>query len=279
MDARHLGLVTVLAAALISGCSSDSVASTSTQPSVAPPDSIPNRVPAVSINNGPLQHLDVATVSGHGFTPNSDLVVAECADLQEGDRTIDVCDMSVFTAVQTDGEGRFEAALTVRAVIGVGQRLEADCGQAGCSVGVAYLQTDTVVALAEIEWDGTASAPPAPVLTLANLVLDDEPNTGSVDVTGTGFTPGAVVNLVQCPISTEGHGVDADDCLYDYGTTVTADSQGEIQVRAVVYPRFQRSTGELIECAVNPDVCVLGDPWPDDPTSRLTFTAFSKTER
>jgi Neocarzinostatin family len=184
------------------------------------------------------------------------------------------CDMTRFAPVRSVGDGTVEAELTVRTVIGTGKRLETDCLQTARVVGTGYIDDTTVVAVVPIDWAADAEAPPAPVLTISGLQLDESANTGSAVVEGTGFMPGSTVSLVQCPKAQGGNGVDADDCLYDYSTVATADESGELDVVVDIYPRFQRSSGELIDCVSTPDLCVISEPWPQEARNRMSMVAF-----
>jgi hypothetical protein len=234
-----------------------------------------NPQPQVSIGTSDLSHLDTVLVSGRGFEPGYDIVVAECSnDATIGSSMADVCDMSEFVPVRTNTGGEFEVSVVVRTVIGSGKRIETDCTQAQCVVGAGYLEDMAVRSTDRLRWSTRAEVPPAPVLEILSLDLNADENLGTAEVQGDGFVPGSKVNLVQCPIASTGAGVDAEDCLYDYGTVTTADSQGQFMVSAVVYPRFQRSSGELIDCVASPEVCVVADPWPQEPANRMSFVTF-----
>lgn len=222
--------------------------------------------------------LDELRVDGEGFEPATDIVVAQCsAAAAVGDSMTDVCDMSGHTPALSDAAGTFEAQLTVRSVIGVGTRVEAVCPGDRCAVGAANLADMTIVSLAPIEWSPDVQIAAAPVLSILTLELDRDENEGTAAVSGSGFVPGSEVNLVQCPIARSGVGVDAGDCLYEYGTPALADERGEVQVDMAVYPRFQRSSGELIDCVEDPSICAVADPWPGESGNRLSVTSFASS--
>jgi Neocarzinostatin family len=232
-------------------------------------------LPLLATDTGDALELSDLSLTGTGFDADSDMMVAQCLDESIGEDMASACDMSMFAPARSAADGTVEAELTVRTVIGTGKRLETDCLQTACVVGAGYIDDTTVVAVAPIDWAADAEAPPAPVLTISGLQLDESANTGSAEVQGRGFMPGSTVSLVQCPKAQGGNGVDADDCLYDYGTLATADASGELDVFVVVYPRFQRSSGELIDCVSTPDLCVVSDPWPKEAQNRMSLVAFA----
>ena len=279
------GLIVVVVL-VVSGCVSGSNgAPTSTQApatSVAPSTSITpvseaeEPFPQLRIGATALMSLDSVPISGSGFMPGSDVVIAECVGADViGHSMPEVCDMSLSVPVRVDVRGEFEVTVVVRTVIGTGTRVETDCTQADCVIGASHLAVDLVGLIARLEWSNDAVAPLAPVLTILNLDLDVENNVGTAEIIGTGFTPGSRVRLVQCPIASGGEpGVDGGDCLYDYGSSATANGAGRIAVTATVFPRFQRSSGEVVDCVSSPATCVIADPWPRDRINRMSWVTF-----
>lgn len=198
--------------------------------------------------------------------------VALCLDAVRTESDYLLCDMPEAVKITTDSAGEFIAELAPTPYIGVGQRREVDCRSEDCAVAVlgvedggdpAAAPTEVLaVGAGPVEWPDSFPAPDAPVLQLESLILDPDAGTGSVHVEGEGFDPGSEVALVQCPSDGAG-GVSAGDCLYDYGTFTVADETGAISVELTVYPLFQRSNGEYVECDGHQVTeCWVGDPWP-----------------
>ncbi|MBO0607653.1 hypothetical protein [Myceligenerans salitolerans] len=134
----------------------------------------------------------------------------------------------------------------------------------GCVLGVVT-GGRTVRAVAPFTLPDGVTVPEAPELTIESWTYDVRKNTGTAVVRGSGFEPGADVDLSQCPVAADGTGVDGPDCLYEYGTTAVADSRGAFRVDIAAYPLFQRSDGaradQYVDCAERPAVCAIGAPW------------------
>lgn len=220
-------------------------------------------------------HLQQLSVHGVGFVPGSDLEVAQCtAAATVGDDMMDVCDMTGAVPVLDVVTGEFQTPFEVRSVIGVGGRIEIQCPDATCTVGVA--NRGTIRALTPIKWSDGVEVPPVPKLTIVSLELEVGDNTGTAVVEGSGYVPGSDVDLVQCPTGDQGQGVAGGDCLYEYGTPhIRVDEQGELRARVAVYPLFQRSSGELINCVKDPEICLISDPSPGDSGNRMSLVSFA----
>ncbi|GAB4083524.1 hypothetical protein GCM10028784_01540 [Myceligenerans cantabricum] len=134
----------------------------------------------------------------------------------------------------------------------------------GCVLGVV---TDgrTVAAVAPFRLPDGVGMPAAPELAIESWTYDVQENTGNAVVVGTGFQPGADVDLSQCPVATDGAGVDGADCLYEYGTAAVADADGAFRVDVAAFPLFQRTDGEradeYVDCVERPQICAIGAPW------------------
>jgi hypothetical protein len=215
------------------------------------------------------------SVSGVDFAPAIDLVLVQCAgSAAKGSSLIDECDMSERSAARTNEQGDFEASVVVRTVIAVGERTELVCTATTCAIGAGDITDLRLLELAPIPWADDAIVPEAPILQIVELSLDTDDNTGTAIVMGTGFVPGSTVTLVQCPVVQDVTKIDTEDCLYDYGAVTVADQSGRISTEMVAYPRFQRSSGELIDCVVAPATCAIADPWPQDPANRISLVTF-----
>ena len=229
----------------------------------------------VTVQDAPRSSPDDLDLRGEGFNPGLDFTVAPCSpDAQIGDPIADVCDMSRYGAAKSNKEGTFDTALTVTAVIATGKRQEVECPAVRCAIGVANIADMTVLTLTPLALAGDPEVSPAPVLRIEHIKLDDKTNTGTATVVGSGYVPLSKVNLVQCPAGRSGALVDPEDCLYEYGTNATADAKGELRVDIAAYPRFQRSSDELIKCLVTPSLCVIADPCPGDSGNRMSRVAF-----
>jgi hypothetical protein len=272
-------LLLIAALALVSACTGNTAGSAvrsqdATSTSTALVGSS-NTQPVLTIHTVEIEHLDRVSISGSGFKPKSDIVVAQCSDdAALGSDMQDTCDMSDFGPAHADEKGSFEARVVVTTVLGIGQRIESDCLSTQCAIGAGYVDNLILGSSVPIEWSSSAKIEPAPVLSIQRLSLDGDTKSGSAQVSGVGFAPASTVSLVQCPIARDGAGVDAEDCLYDYGTVVTADSSGKISVTLAVYPRFQRSSGALIDCVATPELCVIADPWPKARATRMSWVTF-----
>jgi len=228
-------------------------------------------------------HLDTIEVRVTGAEPFSDGVLVQCAsDPSLGVDLPSRCDMQHSVQVQTDEFGDAEAAISVRAYIGVGTRLELACPEQECTIGFGTLESFTLATDTELPWETDETdriLPPAISVELRSVDLDA--NSSQALVQGVGFAPNSQVRLSQCPLASNGlRGVDAEDCLYDFGAPpVTANSEGIFTVEMTLFPIFQRSNGELIECFSDSGaICVVADPFPLDGLNRLSFSSGSEFE-
>ncbi|MBN4059645.1 hypothetical protein JYT35_00845 [Acidimicrobium ferrooxidans] len=181
------------------------------------------------------------------------------------------CDLTDAPRFVTDDQSSVSLSLAVDAMLAHSSRIETDCRVEQCSVVVGdeqYIALNRrVVDLSGVE------ARVAPTLTMSSLELDSDANTGSAVVIGSGFAPNTAVNVVQCPRSDRGYGVESADCLYGYGALATADEAGRFAVSVLSFPLFQRSDGEIIDCAATPENCALAEPWPEGDV-RPAFVTF-----
>lgn len=197
-------------------------------------------------------------VSGRGFRPGSNLGIGQCAAaVAVQDLITASCDLTEGHSLMADGQGRCTTSLQVHTTIGVGGRREVLCVGERCAVGVAPIETERVIAIGALPPWRTGTRPPqAPrlVLRVSTLVAADP---ARVVVRGAGFPPESRVPHSQCPGMPTGDGVDAGDCLYDFGVVAGSDERGQFAAEMQVFTRFQRSSGELIDCRHDDPACVV----------------------
>lgn len=239
--------------------------------------SAPSKQRLVAEFDGPPTDGSVAHVKGSGFTPRSDVAVVQCVTEVRATRSRDDCDLAATVPAHANAAGEFDAEIPVRTVISTGRELEVDCIASGCSIVAADITDTSASASTPIEWAQEATTPPRPELSIETLTFEADGKAGAAEVRGAGFAPGSIVTLVQCPLSDAGE-LDVEDCLYDHGATATADDHGNISARISVFGRFQRSTGELIDCVSDPGQCALADPFPRDRLNRPSHVAFDAAE-
>lgn len=249
--------------------------STSVGPEPQYSESVLDPAPGASVllPDRAVRHGEAAVVQVSGFPAESKVVVAQCRlGVTVGASMPDNCDLATAEVLDLGADGAAAGALTMRSVLTLWPTVETVCPESGCTVGVG--RRDRIEAFAPIVWVEDVEVPGAPLIELSSLELDASDNSGSVAVSGTGFAPGSTVNLEQCPAHLSGAGIEAADCILEYGTAVVADERGNFSVTMTVYPLFQRSDGELIDCAESPDVCAVAVPWPPGEGTRIAWTTF-----
>jgi hypothetical protein len=98
------------------------------------------------------------TVVGAGFTPNSEIGIAEC---QAGVLAISDCDVSEVQIVESDGTGSFSTAYSVTRIISLSNDVtttNVDCALTPCLLGAADISNYDVNATASIGFN--PSIPP-----------------------------------------------------------------------------------------------------------------------
>ena len=162
----------------------DAHAPISFDPNAPAPDPRVAVTPSTGVRAG-----DTLTVSGRRFPPNEPILVDLCGPSM-------VCGMTMGEPVFADGSGRFTTSVTARLRTLDAQLEPSDCLAVTCSVvAQSFFQLD-YVASAPVTFDPNQPRPPIPSITL-------RPATGlhhldAVEVTGTGFDPGAFVSVAQC---------------------------------------------------------------------------------
>ncbi|MFC8797427.1 neocarzinostatin apoprotein domain-containing protein [Promicromonospora sp. NPDC057138] len=197
-------------------------------------------------------------VRGAGFTGGDQYLVQCTGGTTAGASALDECDMSTREQMVADDEGRITATRQARAFVNVGSVSEVDCTGDPCTLAVADL-SDKVLAAAAAPLPDGAELPDAPTLEVSEQQFGDD--AGRVTVTGEGYAPGAVVRIVQCATGPDG-GVDGDDCLYDDGKRVVADSAGSVVAELPVKREVELVGGGVADCA-EAGACVVANAWTD----------------
>lgn len=276
----------VLVVMVVSACSSpadtgspkpNSAASSQATAQPSPPvDAQDNAALQMEPADG-LMNGSVVDVQGTGLRPNSRVILVQCiSSYPAGKRLVDACNLPSAVTVKVGSEGTYTAKLVVRTFIDTGKRVETTCLPNGCLVAVADAISEEVVTTAELNWADQAVVPPSPTLKLVSLVPAEGRTAGQAVVKGFGFPPNETISLTQCPVSSKEVevGVDAGDCIYDYGTNVESSRTGEITAPMRLYQKFQRSSGEIVDCGKSMSVCVVAHVYPRDPSVRMSVMPF-----
>jgi neocarzinostatin family protein len=208
-------------------------------------------------STGLLDGQSVA-VTGSGLVAKTLYGVIEC---QTGSTDITGCDIaSAFTVIKTDATGSFStSAPLARTITPEESGTPIDCATAGACVLAAAPETGDIVASTPISFADVAIIPPT---------LSADPSTGLLDgqkiaVSGTNFTPGAGVFLVECPVA-EVAGDDYESCFPEgVITSIPVDASGDLNTTYKVTRILVGENGP-VDCA-QPSACELaafnaGDP-------------------
>jgi len=219
-----------------------------------PSPSAPGEEPTLTVQPDGATWL----VRGTGFAGGNQYLVQCEGGTTAGADALDACDMSTREQVVADDEGRVSATRQAKAFVQVGSVTEVDCAADPCSLAVADL-SDRVLASAPAPLPDEAEPPATPVLELSERDLDED--SGTLTVTGSGYPAGAVVRLAQCATTPDG-GVDTENCLYDDGRRVVADSNGSVTTRLPVERKIALVGGGAADCA-EPGACVVANARTD----------------
>jgi hypothetical protein len=174
-------------------------------------------------------------------------------------------------------EGTLVARFSFKKFVGIGARREIDCPGVGCSL-VAVDGQGAIVARRPISWDEIPPVTRRPHLKILAMRFGNDRGAGWAIVVGRQFPNQHAVLLSQCPdmAGVEDPGVDASDCLYSLGTRIHSSARGTFKAKVRVFARFQRSSGELVDCLAEPEVCALAEPWPRGKMARMSEVLFSE---
>jgi len=131
-----------------------------------------------------LVDFQTVTVSGSGFSADTDLGIVECAT---GPPTVDACDLDTLGFVVTDAAGTFTTDFTVERLIETPAAGPVDCAVAPgtCAVGVGTLDLSQT-AIAPLAFDPDVPAQPRLEIGVTiDPVGTVTPKTGAGTVTGT----------------------------------------------------------------------------------------------
>lgn len=204
-----------------------------------------------------LVHLQEVQVSGTGYAPNESVGIAQCkagvTDVFEG------CDISRTTVSNADSNGEWSTSLSVSVRIRASAGDVVDCTieRGVCVITAVRLNGFSDLVSAPIGFDPAAEVPPPPVVTVS-------PSTGlahgqQVTVSGSGFGPGATVQVIQCAADSDVN----SRCVYPLATAV-ADDAGNIST-ALAVKRLFGYPGDLVIDCIDAPGCVIrtqaiGDP-------------------
>jgi hypothetical protein len=205
------------------------------------------------------------TVSGSGYTPDAQLLLAECQAPATG-TAIDesTCDITTFFPLQADATGSFSASYEVTRVI------EPDTTPIDCAVSACVLMAandDNANQLASVPISFVDSTIPTPVLsaTPSTNLKDGQ----KITVTGQDFRPNDSVTLVECPAgSTVGFECDGFGSVGN-SIGVTVDPSGNISATFSVARLVTPGLGS-VDCAQAPG-CFIGAV--DDNSFEATIEA------
>jgi hypothetical protein len=202
--------------------------------------------PATNLVDG-----QVITVTGAGFDVEAQVGVAECLT---GAVDSTECDLQGVHFAMTDGTGSFTLQYEVTRVINVNGVLT-DCAMPdACVLGLAESANPSVPVSVPISFENVPILQP---VVGVNPSTDLQDGT-TVEVSGSGFTPGATIALLECPES----GLAVSACDFSTGLFVPADASGSLEVSYRVV-RDITSDGTDLDCSV-PATCVLSVGNVDD---------------
>jgi hypothetical protein len=202
--------------------------------------------PATNLVDG-----QIITVTGAGFDVGAEVGVAECL---AGAVDSAECDLQGVHFAMTDATGSFTLQYEVTRVINVNGVLT-DCALPNaCVLGLAESTNPSVPVPVPISFENVPILQPVVGVNPST----DLPDGATVEVSGSGFTPGATIALLECPAS--GPAVSA--CDFSTGLFVPADASGSLEVSYRVV-RAITSDGTDLDCSV-PGTCVLSVGNVDD---------------
>jgi hypothetical protein len=188
---------------------------------------IPPKVPAATVTpNTNLVDHQLVTVAGKGYAPESSVYLSQCI-VHPPAGTFGVCDYATQRYETADSNGKFTATNFVLerrqvAYTETGIRI-IDCAAAPgtCDIEVRSFGIGSSVPVkVALTFDPNV----APAVALAHVTPNSSlRDLDSVIVTGTGFTPGVAVDVVECTRPPAGF----PSCDYTTGRAITAGLHGE----------------------------------------------------
>lgn len=213
--------------------------------------SVPPVVPTVfAIPATGLVDHQLISVSGVGMFPGRGIEIEQCVN---GTLSYETCDFSTQTFVQTGPTGGFQTQWAAHRILYLN----------GVPVDCASNPGTCVVFAGDYPGEGSdsATAPLAFKTTVPPVVqtLAVVPSTGLrdhqlVQVSGTGYTPGASIGIIQCQAGSSlnnGFG-----CDYSTFQTATGGLSGKFLITFAVHRLLSAGSTTPVDCA-KPNACVI----------------------
>ena len=196
-----------------------------------------------------LADRQFVSVSASGFEPGEEVYTGQCA---AGSSNGSTC--GTFRILTADTSGSIAYSFRVHRVIGFPP---IDCANApgDCIVFAASVEDVFKSANVPLEFDPNAPPAPPPVLTMT-------PSAGLHDgevvaLSGSGFTPGEQVALLECrtgPVDDAGGNCDITATL----KYATVDAAGEVHTTFTIRRHITTHNFGAVDCATDPNGCNLG---------------------
>jgi hypothetical protein len=202
--------------------------------------------PAAGLADG-----QTATVTGTGFTPGTEVYVAQCQ--AEGARFARCSRLAGVGLV--DPSGALQGSVRVRREIGYDED-EVDCATVagGCTLETGFGYDGTRHSAVPISFDPAAPPAPGPTLQVspATGLADGE----EVSVTASGFSPGATVAVLGCT-SLSADDLDLEHCDLSGPVIVEADVAGAVSTTYAVRSTIATAADGVTDCAAAGGSCSL----------------------
>jgi LPXTG-motif cell wall-anchored protein len=227
--------------------------------------SIPPPPPPVVIPTppGPYADRQIVSLTSDDFQPNELIFVLQC----EGNGTAPVNCLG-FRTVFSDASGSVHTALRVRRFMEFFGDADAsaaatvDCAVEECSLVLFSFNDAFGVGAVPLVIDPNAPPVPPPTLTVTpNVDLEDGQ---VVSVTGSEFTPGGAVVMVECVGGAPDESGRKCDLSKTLKTTTVRDD-GTIDTTFTVRRTLQTNSFGTVDCATVADGCILGWGGGDRP--------------
>lgn len=208
----------------------------------------------------------IVAARGAGYTPRASVGIIQCASIDDGNGSIDNCDLSNYLLGHADDEGYVDMALPVRRFIATGDG-EIDCAllTVSCSVAIGNISDYDESGTAPIWFDANVDGVRSPVITVS-------PSSGlrdgdTITVTGENFQPDGTVDLSQCVIGGPyGFGSCFSQDLITDSVVVGADGTFVAEVQARRHPMRD------IDCFDDVYGCRLAAQGPSDAPNPVALS-------